>query len=512
MKISKLYKYFIVLFFIGAFTSCTKDFEEMNVNPNQPAVVSTGFLLTSVQKSFSDEIWDEWNNGRFGMLFSQYWAQNQYTNESRYLYRDSQNDNFWQAIYAGLNEGGGIQDLNQIIAINTDNNIGAASENQIAIARILRAYGFHILTDVYGPIPYSQALNSLEFLSPKYDSQESIYADLIAELSAAHAQIDESAPSFDGGDLMYGGDLGMWKKFASSLKLRVAMRMADVNESAASTAVSDAVAAGVFTSNAESAMLHYGGAAPDNNPLNEDRKTRPDFAVSNTLVDKLNSMGDPRVGSFADANSAGEYVGMPFGLDDEGAGAVAEADVCQPSGTAAVGGLVDFTANDVLRPSAPVMHLGYAEVEFLLAEAVERGFISGDASAHFTNGVAASMAYWGIADVPTDCDENGENCMSTLYVDYLTANPYDAGNWKVSIGTQKWLDMYMQGIQGWIEWRRLDFGILQLPIDGVLLGDGIPVRMEFPKKEQTLNGDNYTEASAMVGGDLLSSKVWWDVN
>ncbi len=500
MKISKLYKYFIVLFFIGAFTSCTKDYEEMNIDPNQPANVSTGFLLTSVQKQFSDQIWDEWNNGRFGMLFAQYWAQNQYTNESRYLYRDSQNDNFWEAIYAGRG-GGGIQDLNQIIEINTENNIGAASENQIAIARILRAYAYHILTDVYGPIPYSQANNSVEYLSPNYDSQDVIYADLLAELTAAHAQIDESAPSFDGGDLMYGGNMGLWKKFASSLKLRVAMRMADVNDSAANTAVNEAVSAGVFSSNAESAILNYGGAAPDNNPLNEDRKTRPDFAVSNTLVDLLNSMGDPRVASYCDANENGEYVGMTFGLDDAGAGGIPESAVCQPSGTAAVGGNAAFGPNDVLRPSAPAVHLGYPEVEFLLAEAVERGYISGDASAHFANGVAASMAYWGIED--TD---------GMVYGAYLAANPYDAANWKVSIGTQKWLDMYMQGIQGWIEWRRLDFGILQLPASGVLLGDGIPVRMEYPKKEQTLNPTSYDAAAAMVGADNLSTKVWWDVN
>ncbi len=501
--IMKLNKFIIVLLFFSVLSSCTKDFEEMNINPNEPSSVASGFLLTSVQKQFSDEIWDEWNNGRFGLLFAQYWSQNQYTNESRYRYRPSQNLNFWTGMYSGTaTNGGGIQDLNQIIALSADEEDGAKSANQTAIARIMRAYAYHTLTDIYGPIPYSQANNSVEYVSPAYDSQEAIYSDLLKELTEASAQIVEGGSTFDVGDLWYGGVMVNWKKFANSLKLRVAMRMADVNEADAKAAVIEAVDSGVFTGLADAAIFNYGGGAPDNNPLNEDRKTRPDNAVSTTLVNKLIELNDPRLAIYADTTDAGTYEGMPYGLTEELAGGINVSAVCQPSGTRAfiADNGVEFKSTDVLRPEAPAVHMTYAEVEFLLAEAVQRGFISGDASVHYANAIAASMEFWGVPN------ENG------AYANYLAANPYNASDWKVSLGTQKWLDMYMQGIQAWIEWRRLDFGILQEPESGVLLGSGIPVRLEYPVEEASLNGNSLDGAVEMLGGsNTLDVKVWWDV-
>ena len=147
-------------------SACEKGFDEMNINPNEPAEVPTGFLLASAQKQLMDQLWDQWNNGRFGMLYAQYWAQNEYTDESRYQFRPNVNNAFWTALYANV-----LQDLQEVIRLNEANDLGAQSANQIAIAKILKAYTFQILTDVYGPIPYFEALNVNEFISPVYTPQ-----------------------------------------------------------------------------------------------------------------------------------------------------------------------------------------------------------------------------------------------------------------------------------------------------------------------------------------------------
>src|SRR5690606_2269928 len=139
---------------------------------------------------------------------------------------------------------------------------------------------------------------------------------------------------------------------------------------------------------------------------------------------------------------------------------------------------------------------------FILAEAAQRGFITGDAAGYYEEGIRASMAFWGIEDQSAI---NG----------YIASNPFDAGNWRVSIGVQKWIALYMQGIQGWIEYRRLDFGVLRLPAGGIPPGvttNNVPTRVNYPTDEQNLNNTNYQQAVAAQGPDRLDTKVWWDVN
>jgi hypothetical protein len=146
------------------------------------------------------------------------------------------------------------------------------------------------------------------------------------------------------------------------------------------------------------------------------------------------------------------------------------------------------------------------EVLFTMAEAVERGFMAGNAADYYNMAISASMEYW--------AGLGGETLDPAVVQAYYTTNaPYDAANWKQSIGEQKWLGLYMQGIQGWIEWRRLDFtGVLVPPAAGPLVGDGIPVRLTYPVSEQRLNKSSYDAAISRQGSDLLATPVWWDVN
>ncbi|WPP49258.1 SusD/RagB family nutrient-binding outer membrane lipoprotein [Catalinimonas niigatensis] len=499
--------------------SACEDFEEMNTDPNQPPVVPTSALLSSAQKQLMDHIWDEWHNGRFGMHYAQYWSANEYTDESRYQLRQAINNNYWLYYYAGRDalmdgetNGGGLQDLQEIIRLNENDPESFVSygdtQNQIAVAKIMKAWMFQIITDIWGDVPYAEALQGSDQVAPAYTPQSEIYADLLDELTEANDLINLDAPGFTAGDLIYGGDMAKWQKFANALKMRVAIRMADVEPAAANAAINEALAAGAFESNEDNALLNYAASAPNNNPLNQDRKTRADFAVSEPLIDLMETYNDPRINYYAAPNANGEFVGLTYGLTQAEAGAIANSAVSQPSQL-------------VLAPDAPGVFMDYAEVQFILAEAVARGFIGGSAENYYNQGIAASMEYWSNRGSYIPDPEISVNAplnlapISTAEIqDYYTNQaPYDPANWRQSIGEQKWLALYMQGIQGWTEWRRLDFtGVLSPPAAGPLVGDGIPLRITYPIDEQNRNRSSYEAAVSRQGADVLGTPMWWDVN
>tara|TARA_B100000795_G_C22802289_1_gene442579 strand:+ start:3028 stop:4500 length:1473 start_codon:yes stop_codon:yes gene_type:complete len=485
-----IYSTLIVLMLM--LSACTKDFDEINSNPNGSTEISTGFLLTNAQKRAMDSSWDEWWNGRRGNQLAQYWASNQYSNESRYALRVDITNSYWTNFYAGV-----LQDLTEIIRLNEDfpeENQGYGSNaNQIAVSKIMKTWLLQNMTDQWGDIPFTEANKGVSFPSPAYDSQEGVYDGLIAMLDEAINTIDGGAgPS---GDQIFGGDMSKWAKFANSLKLRLAMRIADVDADKASTVANEAVSAGVFGSNADNALFEYLGGAPNNNPLNQDRITRNDFAASNILIDELLALDDPRIEYYAEpALNSGTYVGEVYGLTEADAATTLDDDISQRS-------------QEVLAADAPGIYMDYASVQFFLAEAVERGFIAGSASDYYSEGIRASMEYWSLGSLTSD-DIN--TYLAKPEVDYATVI---AGSpWNEVIGKQKWLALYMQGMESWTEWRRLDFGILQDPAGGVLAGSGIPARMLYPTQEYDRNGNSVSAAASSIGGDLLDTKLWWDAN
>lgn len=484
------------------FSACNEAFEEINTNPNDSVTTSTPFLLTNAQKRMMDDTWDEWFNGRRGNQLAQYWASNQYSNESRYAFRVNITNTYWANFYARS-----LQDLAEIIRLNEsapDDYAGFGKpDNQIAVAKTLKAWLYQNMTDSWGPIPFSQALKGAEFPFPKYDSQEEVYMGLLDLLNDAIAKFDETDNSFKG-DQIYSGDIAKWKRFANSLKLRVALRMIDVKQAEASAAAAEAIAAGLMQSNADNALFPYVNGAPNNNPLSEDFKTRNDFAASNIMVDELLRLSDPRVGFYYAPTEASvqagipTYVGEVYGLTESDAAVTTDNTISQRS-------------SQILAESAPGIFLDYAQVEFMLAECAERGIAgAGAAATHYANGITASMQYWDAAGTLTATDIS--NYIASPEVDYTTL--IGAGEtWKQVIGRQKWIALYAQGVQGWCEYRRLDFGILQAPAGGALQGSGIPNRMLYPVDEQTLNGEQYAGGVSLLGGpDELATKLWWDVN
>lgn len=498
---------FILTVLLFGSASCGKDFGDININPNNPSEVSPDFLFTSAAQSIAI-----FNSGGGHVYFVQLWAQhfcqNNYTDESRFRVRPDANNSNWSWLYSGP-----LFDLVEVKKLLPNANTldpAEVTQNKMAIADVLSVFQWHVITDIYGPVPYSEALQGSSNRTPTYDSQKDIYTDLLNRLRTASEQMDPDYGSFGNADPIYSGDVAKWKAFANSLRLRIAMRMADVEAGAAKAEVEAAWSA-AFTSNDENAYFHFLTGQPNNHPLNQFRIDRgdADFGLSSTLIDNtLLPLNDPRLPVFADEKvDGGGYAGRPYGQDSGHAASESPDLYSQPSGASAIRGERGFRSLDILKSDAVGRFMSYAEVCFILAEARERGWtVSGTAAEWYEKGVRASLEEWGIADVTIQ-----DAYLSQAAVAYATAE----GDWKQKIGVQKWVALFLNGIQGWSEWRRLDFEKLEPCADGPLfdVGDNpVPIRMTYPTNEQSQNNASYQAALGLLGGpDYLTTRVWWDV-
>jgi hypothetical protein len=472
----------LISLFVG-FASCTEDFEDMNTDPNNPLEVPAETLLPQAQFSLADRVWSRNMNFEFGMLMVQHFSQGEYAEDSRYNQNVSTFNFSWNNFYAvglkDLVEAREIVEEKEITSIYTEE----IKQNQLAVLDILKVWAMQIVTDTWVNVPYSEAFAPDEFPSPAYDSQQDIYSGLISELEAATASITVADPGFSSGDIFYNGDMAAWARFANSLKLKIGMRIADVDPGTAQTLVSTALSDGVFTSNEEGFIFNFQSDQRIANPFYVDNtiNNRDDFAVSDVLVDALKDRNDPRLMAYAKPNLDTAYVGLPYGLTD-GASFELFGNASRP--------------NDVVRQAtAPAYLLTYAEVKFFEAEAIARGWGgTGTAEEAYNEAITASMNQWGI-----DTDSTITN--------YLTANPYDASNWRESIGIQKWLALYTNGLEAWSEWRRLDYPQLDVPADAVK--DFIPVRALYTSDELGNNGGSVSNSGIE---NEMNVAPYWDVD
>ncbi|MEX0647636.1 MAG: SusD/RagB family nutrient-binding outer membrane lipoprotein [Balneolaceae bacterium] len=458
------------------------DFGDLNVDQNRPSEARTDLLLTSAQQDMSDVV-----AATTPVIWVQYIAETQYTDVSQYS-NTSFDFNPWYT--------GPLQDLQRIIDLNTDEETredalaGGSNDNQIAVARILQAYFFHMMTDRWGAIPYSDALQGRENFSPEYDQQEDIYADLINELNEAVAQMDDGEGV--NGDILFDGDMERWAEFANSLRARVALRMSDVNAGLAESEFADAVASGLIT---EDVMFPYLAEAANENPWFTRFRTRTDYAISDAMADYMIELEDYRITQYADPapdldESDGmvtfdEINGMPYGAENAG-------DITNAS--------ISFPGQAIRGQGSPLPIITLAELNFSQAEAVERGWIPGDAEEFYLAGIEASWNQWNVYN-----EDNFNDYISNPEVEYGTAD------WQERIGNQKWIALFPLGYEAWAEWRRLDYPELE-PHPFALNPSGeIPVRHVYPSTEAQLNTSNYEAAVAEQGPDTPDTNLWWDV-
>lgn len=508
MQIMRNIRFFIFTVLLFSSISCGKDFGDLNINPNNPSEVSPDFLFTSAAHSIG-----LFNSGYghiyFVHLWAQHFVQNNYTDESRFRIRPDAINFNWEWLYAGpLYD---LVEVQKLLPTATTLDPAEAVQNKMAIAEVLSVFQWHVITDIFGPVPYYEALQGSRNRTPAYDAQKDIYFDLLNRLKVASGQINTSFGSYGNADPIYGGDAAKWKAFANSLRLRIAMRMADV-EAAAAQAEVEAAWSAAFTSNDDNAYFHFLSSQPNNNPLNQQRIDRgdADCGLSRVFIDfTLLPLNDPRLPVFADEKvDGGGYAGRPYGQSSGTAASESPDLYSQPSGSSAVRGVGGFRQMDVVKPDALGRFMSYAEVCFILAESKERGWpVPGSAAEWYEKGIRASLEEWGISDVAVQ-----DAYVNQPAVAYATAE----GGWNQKIGVQKWVALFLNGIQGWCEWRRLDFDKLEPCVDGPQFDVGnkpAPVRLTYPTNEQSQNNANYQSALSLLGGsgDRLTTRVWWDV-
>ncbi|RYJ38296.1 RagB/SusD domain protein [Flavobacterium anhuiense] len=465
------------ILFALTLSSCSDTLDDINKNPNATETPLAPYLLTGTLKQGADLYWGDANNFNSTLLFVQHWAKIQYTEPDRYDVSNTSFTSLWNTGYATL-----ITDLNTIIKFPD----AQANSNYKGIALSLRSWTFLLLTDAYGSIPYKEAGQKV---TPAYNTQKEVYTGLLEDLKQAQSLLNAANGSVTG-DLVYKGDIAKWKKFVNSLRLRIALRISDREPVLAKQAAIDATsdAAGLISSESETFKFTY-TSSPQQNPASAWFETRDDFRISKTMVDQLYALSDPRLPVFAQLPSdasVGKYVGGANGLSNSDANSQGFAKTSKPG-------------TYFLTSASPAVIASYSETLFNLAEAAARGYISGDAEQYYKNAITASFIQFGVTNPTT---------IST-YLNQASVK-YDASNYAKSIGTQKWIAFFGQGLDAFTEWRRLDYPVLTAGPATVLDGK-IPSRLFYPGTEQSLNGASYQAAVANQGKDLLTTKLWFDV-
>jgi hypothetical protein len=405
----------------------------------------------------------------------------------------------------------------------------AGEKNYVGIAKVMRANLYSFMTDAYGDLPYSEAIQAkAETNYPKFDKQEDIYIGILAELKDANDLLGTSTEKVEG-DILFNGNLLRWKKFANSLRLRILMRLSDRNNPSAElqAILANPAQSPIFTSNLDEAALQYLQDVPNQHPLYTTRSGSYDeIRLSEKMENVLKSLNDPRLFAYAqptNASGAGvigapeAYQGVPNGLGDE------EALKYPPSGDATKGGSnfisrvgLLFSCSACTPLANPTGYqavlMSYSELQFILAEARERGFITaGSAEEFYRNGIQSSVDYYKARYTLINLPQ----IASKLVVDnayYQQADVAFTGTSQEKlrkIGTQKWLALFFTGMEGWYDWRRT--GYPQIVPGPAAFINSVPVRFIYPGSVQSLNSDNYKEAIARQGEDALTTRVWWDV-
>ncbi|PLX00411.1 MAG: SusD/RagB family nutrient-binding outer membrane lipoprotein [Marinilabiliales bacterium] len=486
----KIIKYLLVtLTVILAVTQCKLP---DNVNPKRATEVPVETLLTNGLQAYFYQIDRTNDNTNTCRLYVQYFQQATYFDESRYLMQDRQiPDGFITEVYRDA-----LMDFKQAKDIVMSDDLGDpdGQANRAAVLDILMAQGFLTCVDLFGNLPYTEALQLNDATQPTYDDAATIYQSELTNLANA---IESFRPGsgWGGADILYGGDNNLWKKYGASLLLRYGMRLADVNPDLSKTAVATALAVGVFTSQEEAAFLHWVGVVPNVNPIYTAFVVdgRKDYMPTNTIVDIMANHDDANHDLGGVDPRLDNYFTTVEGQQRPYEGAVAGLDGAQTYA------LFSHFQDEFFEASFPSMLCDYVETEFFLAEAAQRGGygVSGTAEEHYNNAITASILYW-----------HGTQEEADAYL-ALPGVAYDAAKWKERIGVQKWIAQFNRGVEGWTEWKRLDYPMLNVP-EGFVYGD-IPLRYVYPYNEVLQNKANYEAAAAAIGGDYTYTPIFWDV-
>ncbi|MDN5200725.1 SusD/RagB family nutrient-binding outer membrane lipoprotein [Fulvivirgaceae bacterium BMA10] len=523
MKISK----YILLTFLCGFIAvgCTDDFEEINSDPHAYNDLDPGIQLAKVQLDLSGKREEVWRydlgicSPMVQHLGGSWWTQHggQYRIvEKEHWY------SLWENTYPR-----DLKNIQNLIDRTLDD---PENINIHSAARILRVYIYSRLTDLYGDIPYSQAIKGFTdgILLPRYDNQQEIYIDFFKELAEANNAFDNNRSDVSG-DLFFEGNVDKWRKFGNSLRLRLGFRLLKVDPTEAQKQVEAAIAGGVMESNEDICMMRHSAIsflADENrgNGRSQVFHASPNsegFRLTRTFVDHMTNTGDPRLriygGTYlADGTDISEHlmIGITPGAmwwnewSDFGDLFDAENNYVAyvPHGVKHVQPSRYVSALD-----APFFHMTYAEVELLMAEAAVRGWGTANVEAHYQSALDAALKH--VSHYP-----GSPTLSQTTIDDFIAANPLppdDEGKIRV-INEQMWVNFFLNGAEAYSNWRRTGYPELApfTSVEWYSSGTGgiVPRRFFYPEFEAQNNPENYTDAVGRLGGtDDWLKRVWWDV-
>ncbi|MEO0734132.1 MAG: SusD/RagB family nutrient-binding outer membrane lipoprotein [Bacteroidota bacterium] len=478
-------------------SSCDNNFGELNTNPAAADRVDSPILLNFVINRAASSRYEQW---RGNLIYTSQWSQQLSGAWSPDRYNSTVED--WLAAYWIVAYGDYMRNIQAIL----NQEEGTAIEG---MALILKVMIMQRVTDMYGDIPYSEAFQGGELPQPVYDTQEMIYGQFVSELRQAIGQLTDGNGANPGSsDAIYGGDLARWRKLGNSILLRVGLRMSEVNPTLAEQLVAEAINGGIIAEEGDLAYLEFDGSMPGAPVASGVAAVFNDFgiggggfALSDELVDRLKAADDPRLAVIATKyNSDGS-------VDDS----VSPADFEGRANGGDFPSLFDFVLpnHDVMVAyDSPTLYYTLAEAEFSRAEAIVRGWVSGNAQEAYENGVRAAckqLALYPRSTPITDAE-----------IDALLAQPtvaWDAGNAMNLINTQKWIALLFDGFEAYANFRRTGFPELTPGLTAGETNGQIPQRMRYPISESLTNKANYDDAvSRLSGGDVITAPVWWDAN
>lgn len=486
--------------------ACNNDkLTSLNQNPNNPTDAPAGALFTNAVNTTAGRFLGSGYDMRGASLIIQHQAETQYSDEDRYQRLQSADTRtFFDSPYSSE-----LEDLKKVAAKGLANQQPAV----YGPALTMETWTFSYLTDSFGDVPYSDALNGDSTggaLTPKYDAQKDIYAGFFAALTKVSADLatdPASDPGLGSADPIYNGDVVSWEKFANSLHARYAMRLVNVDPAKAGAELKAAFSApgGVFTSNADNALVPWPGDGTTNNPWSNFYKGRDDNRMSQTLMGILAANNDPRAAVYAQPVQDSTlypkgYGGMPNGLLTVNAGAYG--NTASRPGAIFYPGVTAYGTFGGNGAKLPSYIMTYAEVALLQAEAAERGLgglLPAAAAGYYNAGVTASLNQWGIT--------------SSSAVSAYLAQPnvqYKGGVAGLKqIALQKYIALYTDGGQAWAEWRRTCIPAGLKPGPGAIVTE-IPRRFFYSPTEVSVNGANLQEAITRQGPDNFLTRVYWD--
>ena len=453
-------------------TSCRQELD-INVDPNNPSQASLSGLLSASQVGFAFALGGE--GTRMPASIVQHYAGHraQPLNYARYNITSSATDGTWTALY------------NALMDIKELENKAAASGSQayVGVSKLLQAHAFSVITDMFGDIPFSEALQGRANITPAYDRQENIYPALITMIDEGLAALSAGTETISG-DVVYGGDVAKWKKYGNSLKLRLLNHLSNRQPNAAANFLASNPS--LIDTSVDDAKVVFGSVAANANPIYQFDvlSGRSDQAVSSTIVDKMKALSDPRVGVYFEpvANNVlglkGQYLGNAPGNDEEDS---------KKNRYSRVGSAYASI-------KAPVVLMSAAEVNFIKAEVYHRASDS-----------RAQAAYQ--AAITQDFAALGLSSSAAAYL----ANANVAYNGTLQrIMEQKWITMFQASYESWVDWRRTGYPALT-PSANNTTSNVIPRNLPYPDVEINSNRANLVAGPGIpIPYTGLSNRVWWD--